>query len=166
MISVATPLSELGRSNQQSFCLSIFKIKLRRCQKITFISAFSLTKMMSKHYQFYGVGILLLGTMTLCDVAQAQYPPPPAIDYLKPEQIRPDLYGPNGSDPAPRFRSPSQSSPSTSQSTPESIDQSSINAPPQKKGALGYLCDRGGEQLFQSRGFGPISIAIFKQAAC
>jgi hypothetical protein len=120
---------------------------------------------MNKHYKCYGVGVLLLGVMSLCDVAQAQYAPP-AIDYLKPEQIRPDLYGPNGSDPAPQFRSPSQSSPPTSQSTPEPIDQSSINAPSQKKGALGYLCGRGGEQLFQSRGFGPISIAIFKQAAC
>jgi hypothetical protein len=55
---------------------------------------------MSQYRRLCGLGILLFGAMTYCDTAQAQfqiYPPPPAIDYLKPEQIRPDLY-PNESE--------------------------------------------------------------------
>lgn len=36
------------------------------------------------------------------------FPPPDANVYRKPEHIKPGLYGPNGSDPAPRSRSPNR----------------------------------------------------------
>jgi hypothetical protein len=74
---------------------------------------------MYKYQKLCLLGIVSFGAISFCDVARAQYPyaPPPAIHYLRPEQIRPDLYGPNGSDPAPRYRSPrfrSSDSPSSS----------------------------------------------------
>jgi hypothetical protein len=51
---------------------------------------------MHRYKQLISLGIVFLGSMSFLDVAQADspynYPPPPAIDYLKPEQIRPDLY--------------------------------------------------------------------------
>jgi hypothetical protein len=69
---------------------------------------------MNQRQQLCFFGVLFLGAMSLSDVASAQFAPDPFF-YRKPEQIRPDLYGPNGSDPAPRFRSPNNSS-----STPSS----------------------------------------------
>jgi hypothetical protein len=54
---------------------------------------------MSYCQQFCFFGILFLGTMSLCKVASADspfnYPAPSAIDYQKPEDIRPDLYPKN-----------------------------------------------------------------------
>jgi hypothetical protein len=72
---------------------------------------------MHSHNQLLSFGVAFVGIINAVDIVKAQgaftpatspfnFPPPAAIDYQKPEQIRPDLYGPNGSDPAPRFRSP------------------------------------------------------------
>jgi hypothetical protein len=50
---------------------------------------------MRHNKQIFGLSVMFLGCMTLSEVAQAQfqaYPPPPAIDYLKPEQISPRRY--------------------------------------------------------------------------
>jgi hypothetical protein len=65
----------------------------------------------NQYQKFCFLGVFSLGAMSFHEVAQAQYfgssfTPQFITPYHgKPEQIRPDLYGPNGSDPAPRFRS-------------------------------------------------------------
>jgi hypothetical protein len=86
---------------------------------------------MSQRHPSYIFGVLFLGVMSLCDAAKAQYPyaPPPAIDYLKPEQIRPDLYGPNGSDPAPRFRRSPDQAPSGGKQQPTPKTNSGVQSP-------------------------------------
>jgi hypothetical protein len=125
---------------------------------------------MSQRQNFCFCGAMLLSTMSLCDVAQAQFPyaPPPAIDYLKPEQIKPDTYGPNGSDPAPRFRSSDPSSSSTSEFSPEQVREfasklnNQLNASPRKESQLRYICSGSGDSIFRSKGFSASDIVIFK----
>jgi hypothetical protein len=83
-----------------------------------------LNMLRSKYYFALAVAVVTGLPVSFFKVANAQmggaytpstspysYPAPPAIDYQKPEQIRPDLYGPNGSDPASQFRPSNPSSP-------------------------------------------------------
>jgi hypothetical protein len=119
---------------------------------------------MNQRQQFCFFGVLFLGAMSLSGVALAQFAPDPFF-YRKPEQIRPDLYGPNGSDPAPRFRSsPSSSSQFSSKQVREFANRfnNQLSASPRKQITLKYICSGNGDSVFQSRGFSPTDIAIFK----
>jgi hypothetical protein len=78
--------------------------------------------MLHPKYHFSMAAVIAAFSVSFSKIANAQmggaytpatspfnFPPPDANVYRKPEHIRPDLYGPNGSDPAPRFRSPNSS---------------------------------------------------------
>jgi hypothetical protein len=125
---------------------------------------------MSQRQNFCFCGFVLMGAMSLCEVAQAQIPytAPPALYWRKPEHIRPDLYGPNGSDPAPRFRSSDPSSSSTSEFSPEQVREfasklnNQLNASPRKESKLRYICSGSGDSIFRSKGFSASDIVIFK----
>jgi hypothetical protein len=122
---------------------------------------------MNRRWKLCFFGALLLGAMTPSTIALAQYPGADSFIWQKPHQTHPHLYGPNGSDPAPQFRRPSQST--SSEYSSEQIRvfanrvNNQLNGSPNRERMMLHMCSGNGDSVFRSKGFSPANIVVFKQ---
>jgi hypothetical protein len=114
---------------------------------------------MNKLKQSFSLAVLFWGATNLSQVSLAQYwvpiqPPVPSHDIMFPRRNRSNNNIPSSSP--------------TSQFTPEQVREfanrlnQQLSTSPRRQEMLENICSGNGDSVFQSRGFSPSDIAIFK----
>jgi hypothetical protein len=121
-------------------------------------------KTMNKIKKYFSAFVIFWGAANLSQIALAQYwvpiqPPVPRHDTMFPRRNRSNNNIPSSS--------------STSKFTSEQVREfanrfnSQLSASPRKQEMLNNICSGNGDSVFQSRGFSPSDIVIFKnQLGC